>query len=155
MASVNKVILIGNVGKEPEVRCLDNDVRVASFPLATTERGYVMSNGTQVPDRTEWHTIIAWRNLADTAEKYIHKSTRLYVEGKLRTRVYDSPTTGRRYITEVYAENIQFLSPVMTAAQLAQQQQAQQAQTQQPAEPQQPVMQEPQPMNPEVQETEF
>lgn len=153
MASVNKVILIGNVGKEPEVRCLDNDVRVASFPLATTERGYVMSNGTQVPDRTEWHTIIAWRNLADTAEKYIHKSTRLYIEGKLRTRVYDSPTTGRRYITEVYAENIQFLSPVMTAAQLAQQQ-AQQAQAQQPVEAQQPAP-EPQAMNPETPATEF
>lgn len=113
MASVNKVILIGNVGKEPDVRYLENDVRVASFPLATTERGYTMSNGTQVPDRTEWHTIVVWRNLAEIAEKYIHKSTRLYVEGKLRTRTYENPTTGvRRYITEVYAENIQFLSTI-------------------------------------------
>lgn len=155
MASVNKVILIGNVGKEPDVRCLDNDVRVASFPLATTERGYVMSNGTQVPDRTEWHTIVAWRNLADTAEKYIHKSTRLYIEGKLRTRIYDNPTTGRHYVTEVYAENIQFLSPVMTAAQLAQQRDQQaQAQAQQTAEAQQPIP-EPQPMNPDSQATEF
>lgn len=113
MASVNKVILIGNVGKEPDVRYLENDVRVASFPLATTERGYTMSNGTQVPDRTEWHTIVVWRNLAEIAEKYIHKSTRLYVEGKLRTRSYENPTTGvRRYVTEVYAENIQFLSAI-------------------------------------------
>lgn len=108
--SVNKVILIGNVGKEPEVRYLENDVRVANFPLATTERGYTMSNGTQVPDRTEWHSIVVWRNLAEIAEKYIHKSTKLYIEGKLKTRIYEDKTGVRRYITEVYADNIQILS---------------------------------------------
>lgn len=110
--SVNKVILIGNVGKDPDVRYLENDVRVANFPLATTERGYSMSNGTQVPDRTEWHNIVVWRNLAEIAEKYIRKSTKLYVEGKLKTRVYDDKTGIRRYVTEIYAENIQILSPI-------------------------------------------
>jgi len=108
--SVNKVILIGNVGKEPEVRYLENDVRVANFPLATTERGYTMSNGTQVPDRTEWHSIVVWRNLAEIAEKYIHKSTKLYIEGKLKTRIYEDKAGVRRYITEIYADNIQILS---------------------------------------------
>lgn len=128
--SVNKVILIGNVGKEPEVRYLENDVRVANFPLATTERGYTMSNGTQVPDRTEWHSIVVWRNLAEIAEKYIHKSTKLYIEGKLKTRIYEDKAGVRRYITEIYADNIQILS---------QPQQLQQQQAQQPA--QQPVQQ--------------
>lgn len=135
--SVNKVILIGNVGKDPDVRYLENDVRVANFPLATTERGYTMSNGTQVPDRTEWHSIVVWRNLAEIAEKYIHKSTKLYVEGKLKTRIYDDKTGVRRYITEIYADNIQILSPVQQYQQPAQQQQmqqpAQQQQFQQPA----------------------
>lgn len=130
--SVNKVILIGNVGKEPEVRYLENDVRVANFPLATTERGYTMSNGTQVPDRTEWHSIVVWRNLAEIAEKYIHKSTKLYIEGKLKTRIYEDKAGVRRYITEIYADNIQILS------QPQQQQQAQQP-AQQPV--QQPVQQ--------------
>lgn len=130
--SVNKVILIGNVGKEPEVRYLENDVRVANFPLATTERGYTMSNGTQVPDRTEWHSIVVWRNLAEIAEKYIHKSTKLYIEGKLKTRIYEDKAGVRRYITEIYADNIQILSQ-------PQQQQQQQQQPQQ--QMQQPVQQ--------------
>ena len=76
--SVNKVILIGNVGKDPDVRYLENNVRVANFPLATTERGYTMSNGTQVPDRTEWHTIVVWRGLAEVAEKYVDDINALY-----------------------------------------------------------------------------
>jgi len=119
--SVNKVILIGNVGKEPEVRYLENDVRVANFPLATTERGYTMSNGTQVPDRTEWHSIVVWRNLAEIAEKYIHKSTKLYIEGKLKTRIYEDKAGVRRYITEIYADNIQILSQPQQQSQAPQQ----------------------------------
>lgn len=79
--SVNKVILIGNVGKDPEVRYLDNNVAVANFPLATTERGYTTRAGVQVPDRTEWHNIVLWRGLAETAEKYVRKGTQLYIEG--------------------------------------------------------------------------
>ena len=76
--SVNKVILLGNVGKDPEVRYLDGGVAVATFPLATTERGYTLPNGTKVPDRTDWHNIILWRGLAETAEKYVHKGDKLY-----------------------------------------------------------------------------
>lgn len=108
--SVNKVILIGNVGKEPEVRYLENNIRVANFPLATTERGYTMSNGNVVPDRTDWHNIVAWRSLADTTEKYVHKGSQLYIEGKLKTRNYEDKTGVRRYVTEIYVESIQILT---------------------------------------------
>lgn len=108
--SVNKVILIGNVGKEPEVRYLENNIRVANFPLATTERGYTMSNGNVVPDKTDWHNIVAWRALAETTEKYVHKGTQLYIEGKLKTRNYEDKTGVRRYVTEIYAETIQILT---------------------------------------------
>ena len=90
--SVNKVILLGNVGRDPEVRYLDSGVAVATFSLATTERGYTLQNGTQVPDRTEWHNIVLWRGLAETAEKYVHKGDKLYIEGKIRTRSYDDQT---------------------------------------------------------------
>ena len=107
---VNKVILIGNVGKEPEVRYLENNIKVANFPLATTERGYTMSNGTIVPDRTDWHNIVAWRGLADTSEKYVHKGSQLYIEGKLKTRNYEDKAGVRRYVTEIYAESIQILT---------------------------------------------
>ena len=108
--SINKVILIGNVGKEPEVRYLENNIKVANFPLATTERGYTMSNGTIVPDRTDWHNIVAWRGLADTSEKYVHKGSQLYIEGKLKTRNYEDKAGVRRYVTEIYAESIQILT---------------------------------------------
>ena len=108
--SVNKVILIGNVGKEPEVRYLENNIKVANFPLATTERGYTMSNGTIVPDRTDWHNVVAWRGLADTSEKYVHKGSQLYIEGKLKTRNYEDKAGVRRYVTEIYAESIQILT---------------------------------------------
>ena len=108
--SVNKVILIGNVGKEPEVRYLENNIKVANFPLATTERGYTMSNRTIVPDRTDWHNIVAWRGLADTSEKYVHKGSQLYIEGKLKTRNYEDKAGVRRYVTEIYAESIQILT---------------------------------------------
>ncbi len=108
--SVNKVILIGNVGKDPDVRYLENNVRVANFPLATTERGYTMSNGTQIPDRTEWHTIVVWRGLAEVAEKYVRKGARLYIEGKIKSRTYEDKTGNRRYITEIYAEDMQILT---------------------------------------------
>ncbi len=108
--SINKVILIGNVGKDPDVRYLENNLRVANFPLATTERGYTMSNGTQVPDRTDWHTIVLWRSMAETAERLIRKGTQLYVEGKLKTRSYEDKSGIRRYVTEIYAENIQILN---------------------------------------------
>ncbi|MBO4666133.1 MAG: single-stranded DNA-binding protein [Paludibacteraceae bacterium] len=108
MSSVNKVILIGNVGADPEVRYLDRGVAIATFNLATTERGYMMQNGTQVPDVTEWHSIVLWRNLAEWAQQNLKKSMKVYVEGKLKTRSWEKDGQIRRK-TEVIAENIQIL----------------------------------------------
>ncbi|MBQ7191828.1 MAG: single-stranded DNA-binding protein [Paludibacteraceae bacterium] len=108
MSSVNKVILIGNVGMDPDVRYLDRGIAIANFPLATTERGYVMQNGTQIPDKTDWHSIVLWRNLAEWAERYVRKGMKLYVEGKLQTRSWEKDGQTRRK-TEVVAENIQIL----------------------------------------------
>ena len=108
MSSVNKVILIGNVGADPEVRYLDRGVAIANFNLATTERGYVMQNGTQVPDVTEWHSIVLWRNLAEWAQQNLRKSMKVYVEGKLKTRSWEKDGQIRRK-TEIIAENIQIL----------------------------------------------
>ena len=107
--SVNKVILIGNVGKDPDIRYLDNNVCVASFTLATTERGYTTSTGVQIPDKTEWHNIVLWRGLAKIAEQYVRKGTQVYIEGKLRTRSWDDQNGIRRYTTEIYADNMELL----------------------------------------------
>ena len=111
--SLNKVMLIGNVGKDPEVRYLDGNnpnsgaTKVATFTLATTER-YRDRNG-ELRENTEWHNIVAWRNSADIAEKYIHKGTQLYIEGKLRTRSWTDQTGNKRYTTEVTVDNLQLL----------------------------------------------
>jgi single-strand DNA-binding protein len=107
--SVNKVILIGNVGKEPDVKYYDNGVAVANFSVATSERGYTAANGTQVPERTEWHNIVLWRGLAEIAEKYIHKGSKIYIEGKIRTRSYDDQQGIKRYVTEVWGDNLELL----------------------------------------------
>ena len=109
--SVNKVILIGNVGKDPDVRYLDSGVAVATFSLATTERGYTLQKGTQVPDRTEWHNIVLWRGLAQTAEKYVHKGDKLYIEGKIKSRSYDDQNGIKRTIVEIFADNMEMLTP--------------------------------------------
>ncbi|NLZ72264.1 MAG: single-stranded DNA-binding protein [Bacteroidales bacterium] len=109
--AVNKVILIGNVGKDPDVRYLDNGVAVANLPLATSERGYTLANGTQVPERTEWHNLVLWRGLAEVAEKYVKKGDKLYVEGKIRTRSYDDQAGVKRYITEIFVDNMEMLTP--------------------------------------------
>ena len=114
---MNKAMLIGNVGKDPDVKYYDADQAVAQFPLATTERGYVLPNGTRVPDRTDWHNIVMWRDLAKIAEKYIHKGDRLYVEGRIRYRYYDDKKGQRRFVTEIYAENIELLTPRKEQAQ--------------------------------------
>ena len=107
---MNKVMLIGNVGKEPAVRYIDPGVCVASVSLATTERGYTLPNGTQVPDRTEWHNLIFWRKQAEVVEKYVHKGDKLYVEGRIRYRAYDDKKGMRRNVTEILAENMEILS---------------------------------------------
>ena len=109
MASVNKVILLGNVGKEPEVRYVEAGVAVAQFPLATTERGYKLQNGTEVPDRTEWHNVVAWRKQAEIIEKFVHKGDMLYVEGKIHTRSYDDKQGVKRYVTEIWADQIELM----------------------------------------------
>jgi single-strand DNA-binding protein len=108
---MNKVMLIGNVGRDPEVKYYDADQAVATFPLATTERGYTLPNGTTVPDRTDWHNIVLWKGLAKIAERYVHKGDKLYIEGRLRYRTYDDQKGVRRFVAEVYAENMELLSP--------------------------------------------
>ncbi|MDD2475169.1 MAG: single-stranded DNA-binding protein [Dysgonamonadaceae bacterium] len=107
--SVNKVILLGNVGKDPEVKYFDNDRAVANFSLATTERGFKAANGTEVPERTEWHNISCWGGLAKIVEQYVKKGDPLYIEGKIRTRSYDDKNGVKKYITEINADNLEML----------------------------------------------
>ncbi len=103
-------MLIGNVGKDPNIRYFEADECVASFTLATTERGYILPNGTQVPDRTDWHNIVLFKNLAKYTEKYIHKGDKVFIEGRIRNRHYDDKKGVRHSITEIYAENLEWLS---------------------------------------------
>ncbi len=107
--SVNKVILIGNVGKDPEIKYFDNDRAVANFSMATTERGFRAANGTEVPDRTEWHNITCWGGLAKVVEQYVKKGEPLYIEGKIRTRSYDDKNGIKRYVTEINVDNLEML----------------------------------------------
>ena len=108
---MNKVMLIGNVGKEPEVRYYEPDQAVAQVSLATSERGYTLQNGTQVPDRTDWHNLVFYRQLAKIVERYVHKGDKLYVEGRIRYRMYDTQKGERRYVTEIQVDNMEMLSP--------------------------------------------
>jgi len=105
--SVNKAILIGNAGKDAEVKYIDSGVAVASFSLATSET-YIAKTGEKVTT-TEWHNIIAWRGLAEFAGKYIQKGKKLYVEGRIKSRSYDDKDGIKRYVTEIYADSIQLL----------------------------------------------
>jgi len=111
--SINKAILIGNVGKDPDIRYLEREGEkknsVANFTLATTERGYTLANGTQVPERTEWHNIVAWKGLAEIIEKYVRKGSKVYIEGKITTRSWEKDGI-TRYTTEVVADKIDLLS---------------------------------------------
>ena len=104
MKGVNKVILIGNLGKDPEVRSLEGGAKVANFPIATTE-SYKDKSGNNV-DQTEWHNIVVWRGLADVADKYLKKGMPIYVEGKIRTRSWDDKEGHKRYTTEIVADNL-------------------------------------------------
>ena len=113
---MNKVMLIGNVGVDPEVRYVDQGVAVARVRLATTERGYTLANGTQVPDRTDWHTVLLWRKLAEIVEKYVHKGDKLYVEGRIRYTTWDDKQGVRHQATEIWADNMELLSPKPNAA---------------------------------------
>ena len=102
-------MLIGNVGKDPEVRYFEADQAVAQLTLATTERGYTLQNGTRVPDHTDWHNVVFYRGLAKVVEKYVHKGDKLYVEGRLRYRTYDDQRGIKRHVTEVLADNMELL----------------------------------------------
>lgn len=106
--SLNKVILIGNVGKDPDIRYFDSGAAVANFPLATSERGYTLTNGTVVPERTEWHNIVVRRDQVSFVEKWVKKGSGVYVEGKIRTRNYDDQSGVKRYVTEIHADRIEF-----------------------------------------------
>ena len=108
--SLNKVILIGNVGKDPDVRYFDSGSAVANFPMATSERGYTLSNGTVVPERTEWHNIVVRRDQVQFVEKWVKKGSMVYVEGKIRTRTYDDQNGIKRYLTEIHADRVEFFS---------------------------------------------
>lgn len=105
--ALNKVLLIGNVGKDPEIRHLQGGASVATITLATSER-YKDRNG-ESRELTEWHTIIAWRQLADLAENYIRKGSQIFVEGRIRSRSWDDQNGQKRYVTEIQADSIQLL----------------------------------------------
>ena len=108
---MNKAILIGNVGRDPNVRYFEGGRAVAQVTLATTERGYTLQNGTVVPDRTEWHNLVFRNGMAQTVEKYVHKGDKLYVEGKIFTRSYDDQSGIKRYVTEIYVDEMEMLTP--------------------------------------------
>ena len=108
MAGVNKVILVGNLGKDPEVRHLESGVMVANFPLATTE-SYRDRNTGERRQVTEWHNVVLWRGLAEISEKYLKKGNQVYIEGKLRTRSWQDQEGNTRYTTEVIADNMTML----------------------------------------------
>jgi len=107
--SVNKVILVGNVGKDPEVRHLEGGATVARFSLATNET-YTDKSGKKVT-QTEWHNIVVWRGLADIAEKYVKAGKLLYVEGRIRSSSYEDKDGNKRYTTEILCDNFRFLGP--------------------------------------------
>ena len=107
---MNKVMLIGNVGVEPDVRYYEADQAVAQVRLATTERGYTLQNGTQVPDHTDWNNLDFYKRLAKIVEKYVHKGDRLYVEGRIRYRSYDEKRKTRSYVKEILVENMEMLT---------------------------------------------
>ena len=108
MAGVNKVILVGNLGKDPEIRHLEGGTAVAKFTLATSE-SYKDKSGQRV-EQTEWHNIVVWRGLAEVAEKYLKKGMTIYVEGKLRTRAWDDKEGHKHYSTEIVGDTFTILS---------------------------------------------
>lgn len=107
--SVNKVILVGNLGKDPEIRMLESGTKVATFSMATTEKFKDKVTGEQ-RSQTDWHNIVMWRNMAELAEKYLRKGMQIYLEGKLRTRSWQDKDGNNRYTTEVVAESMVMMS---------------------------------------------
>ena len=109
MASLNQATIIGYVGDVPKISNTQNGRKVASFAIATTEKGYTSKSGVQYPDRTEWHNIVLLGNLAEIAEKYLRKGSSVFIQGKMRTRSYDDKNGVKRYITEIEGETMQML----------------------------------------------
>lgn len=110
--SVNKVTLLGNVCQDPRITTFQDGGKVAQFTIATNERGYTKEDGTQVEDRAEFHNVVVNRNaLANVVEQYVKKGNRLYIEGKLRTRKYTDKNNVERYVTEVYVNELEMLTP--------------------------------------------
>lgn len=107
--SVNKVILLGNVGSDPKIRYVGTRP-VAELTLATSERGRTTENGQQIPERTEWHRLVMWDGNASVAERYIRKGSKIYVEGKLRTRTWEDRNTMKHTVTEIYVDTLELLS---------------------------------------------
>lgn len=105
--SVNKVILVGHVGQDPEVRYLDNNTPVCTIRMATSDV-YKNKNGERVTT-TEWHSVVLWRGLAEVADKYVKKGSQIYIEGKLRTRSYEDKDKNKKYVTEIVADVMQLL----------------------------------------------
>lgn len=103
--SVNQVILIGNVGKEPEIKVFDNGIKVATFSVATSTGGYKKQDGTDVPEKTSWHNIVAWRGLADVSEKFIHKGDKITVIGSISYREYEKDGV-KKFITDILASDL-------------------------------------------------
>ena len=103
--SINQVLLAGNVGKEPEVRTLDGGIKVATFSIATSTGGYKKQDGTDVPEKNQWHSIVAWRNLAEIAEKYVHKGDKIIIMGTIQYREYEKDGI-KRYATDILAYDL-------------------------------------------------
>src|ERR1700712_4605660 len=107
MRGVNKVMLVGNLGKDPDLQFLEGNIAVAKFPLATTET-YKDKNGTLI-SQTEWHTVVLWRGLAELAQKYLHKGSLVYIEGRIRTRTWEDKDKNKRFSTEILGDNLVML----------------------------------------------
>lgn len=106
---LNKAQVIGYVGKEPKISTTQNNAKIASFSIATTEKSYTTQNGVTIPERTEWHNIVVFGKLADVIEKYVHKGSRMYVEGKMRTRTFTDKNGVQKTITEINVDNLEML----------------------------------------------
>ena len=108
---MNKVMLIGNVGRDPEIRYIDSNTCSGQVSLATSTPGYTLPNGTVVPEKAEWHRLLFWRKLAEVVERYVKKGDKLYVEGQLRTRSYTDQQGITRYVTEIWVDQMEMLTP--------------------------------------------
>lgn len=115
--SVNRVTLLGNLGADPDYKKLDNGNEVASMRMATTEKGYKMRDGREVPEKTEWHDVVIWGGMASIAQKYLHKGSKVYIEGMLRHREYTDKNGVKRYVTEVHADVMEMLDQKPSAQQ--------------------------------------